>query len=69
MFANAPDGITDSKEGRELDEREIERALRDAGASRTFAKMIVAERYKPLRDAGEAIAEIEALKKKITGGN
>lgn len=69
MFANAPEGITDSKEGKELDEREIERALRDAGASRTFAKMIVAERYKPLRDAGEAIAEIEALKKKITGGN
>lgn len=69
MYANTPDGITDSKEGRELDEREIERALRDAGASRSFARMIVAERYKPLRDAGEAIAEIEALRKKITGGN
>jgi len=69
MFANAPDGITGSKEGKELDEREIERALRDAGASRSFAKMIVAERYKPLRDAGEAIAELETLRKKITGGN
>jgi ATP-dependent Clp protease, protease subunit len=69
MYANAPDGITGNKEGRDLDEREIELALRDAGASRSFAKMIVAERYKPLRDAGEAIAELEALKKKITGGN
>ena len=66
MYTNAPDGIC-SIEGRDLDEREIERALRDAGASRSFAKAIVAERYKPLRDA-ELKAEAESLIQKIHNG-
>jgi len=38
MFVNAP-AIEGQKEGRELTEREMERALRDAGASRSFAKI------------------------------
>jgi len=70
MYANAPDGITAEREGKELDEREIERALRDAGASRSFAKSIVADRFKALRDAG-LNAEAQMLCrtiKKITGG-
>jgi hypothetical protein len=50
-----------------LTEREIERALRDAGASRSFAKAIVAERFKPLRDA-ELKAEAESLIRKIHNG-
>lgn len=50
MYAHAPDGYR--PEGRELDAREIERALRDAGASRSFAKKVVAEKFKVLRDAG-----------------
>jgi len=66
MYANAPDGIC-SIEGRDLTEREIERALRDAGASRSFAKAIVAERFKPLRDA-ELKAEAESLIQKIHNG-
>lgn len=66
MYTNAPDGIC-SIEGRDLDEREIERALRDAGASRSFAKAIVAERFKPLRDA-ELKAEAESLIQKIHNG-
>jgi len=66
MYANAPDGIC-SIEGRDLTEREIERALRDAGASRSFAKAIVAERFKPLRDA-ELMAEVESLIQKIHNG-
>ena len=66
MYTNAPDGIC-SIEGRDLDEREIERALRDAGASRSFAKAIVAERFKPLRDA-ELKAEAESLIQKIYNG-
>jgi ATP-dependent Clp endopeptidase proteolytic subunit ClpP len=44
MFANAPDDIAAAKAGRELTEREIERALRDAGASRNFAKAVAAGR-------------------------
>ncbi len=66
MYTNAPDGIC-SIEGRDLTEREIERALRDAGASRSFAKAIVAERFKPLRDA-ELMAEAESLIQKIHNG-
>ena len=66
MYTNAPDGIC-SIEGRDLTEREIERALRDAGASRSFAKAIVAERFKPLRDA-ELKAEAESLIQKIHNG-
>ncbi|MFY9110760.1 MAG: head maturation protease, ClpP-related [Desulfomonilia bacterium] len=66
MYTNAPDGIC-SIEGRNLTEREIERALRDAGASRSFAKAIVAERFKPLRDA-ELKAEVESLIQKIHNG-
>lgn len=66
MYTNAPDGIC-SIEGRDLTEREIERALRDAGASRSFAKAIVAERFKPLRDA-ELKAEAESLIQKIYNG-
>lgn len=49
MYASAPDGF--HPEGRDLNEREIERALRDAGASRSFAKSVVADKFKFLRDA------------------
>lgn len=42
MFANVPEGIGSDREGRDLNEREIERALRDAGASRDFAKAVIA---------------------------
>ena len=44
MFSNVPDGLDGSREGGELTEREIERALRDAGASRSFAKAVAAGR-------------------------
>lgn len=44
VFANVPDGLEGQREGRELTEREIERALRDAGASRSFAKTVAAGR-------------------------
>jgi ATP-dependent Clp endopeptidase proteolytic subunit ClpP len=70
IFANVPDGLSAGREGKELDEREIERALRDAGASRSFAKAVVADRFKTLRDAG-LNAEAQLLCrtiKKLTGG-
>lgn len=70
VFANVPDGLSAEREGKDLDEREIERALRDAGASRSFAKAIVAGRFKALRDAG-LNAEAQLLCrtiKKLTGG-
>lgn len=44
MYANVPEDLLGFKAGRELTEREIERALRDAGASRSFAKAIAAGR-------------------------
>lgn len=44
MFSNVPDGLDGSREGGELTEREIERALRDAGASRSFAKSVAVGR-------------------------
>lgn len=42
IFAHTPEGIGDEPEGKTLTKREIERALRDAGASRSFAKSIAA---------------------------
>jgi ATP-dependent Clp endopeptidase proteolytic subunit ClpP len=44
MYANAPDGFSGVKTGRDLTEREIERALRDAGASRNFARAVAVGR-------------------------
>jgi ATP-dependent Clp endopeptidase proteolytic subunit ClpP len=44
VFANVPDGLGGQREGRELTKREIERALRDAGASRSFAESVAAGR-------------------------
>ncbi len=70
MFANVPDGFHAQPEGRDLTTREIERALRDAGASRSFAKAIIAEKVKPLRDAelatvaNDLVSVIENLKEK-----
>ena len=65
MFAKAPDGLTCHAEGgRELTEREIERALRDAGGSRAFAKSYIAG--KTLRDAG-LIGAAQKLIAKIEG--
>jgi len=58
MFVHAPDGY--QPEGRDLNEREIERALRDAGASRTFAKNVIATKFKTLRDA-----EVEDMNRQI----
>jgi len=40
VFAKVPEGFEGQKEGRELTVRETERALRNAGASRTFAKTV-----------------------------
>lgn len=47
IFSKAPEGIEAKKEGRELTPREIEHALRDAGASRNFAKAMAAGRIEP----------------------
>jgi len=44
IFAGLPDGMFGDREGRELTEREAERALRDAGASRAYAKSVIAGR-------------------------
>ncbi len=42
VFAHAPEDLTGERAGRTLTEREVERALRDAGASRSFAKAVAA---------------------------
>lgn len=67
MYANVPDGLEGRQEGRELTEREMERALRDAGGSRSFAKAAVSRMKQPLRDV-EVKSELEKLISKITGG-
>jgi len=82
MFANAPEDILTSQaiEGRELTTREIERALRDAGASRNFAKTVAVgcseskkanEEKETEHDANQWDAEIAILKSNIElfGGN
>lgn len=67
MYANVPDGLEGKQEGRELTEREMERALRDAGGSRSFAKAAVSRMKQPLRDV-EVKTELEKLISKIAGG-
>jgi len=67
MYANVPDGLEGKQEGRELTEREMERALRDAGGSRSFAKTAVSRMKQPLRDV-EVKTELEKLISKIAGG-
>jgi hypothetical protein len=65
MFAHAPDGLADEHEGRELTRKETERALRNAGASREYARAMAAKRA----DASEA--ELIAIAQKtltIFGG-
>lgn len=62
MFAHAPEEVTGSREGRELTEREIERALRDAGASRSFAKAVAVGRS--AGGAGDQ-RDVESLKQSI----
>lgn len=64
IFNHIPDGISAEREGKELSEREIERALRDAGGSRSFAKSIVAERFHGQRDA-DLKMEMEILTRTI----
>jgi ATP-dependent Clp protease, protease subunit len=62
MFAAVPDELEESdREGRELNEREIERALRDAGASRSFAKAVIADKYKALREVEACIAAQQVM--------
>lgn len=64
VFANVPDKLKGTEEGdKELNPREIERVLRDAGYSRTQAKGIVAKGLveDPVRDAQEEIDEAERV--------
>ncbi|WP_160119649.1 HK97 family phage prohead protease [Rhodovarius lipocyclicus] len=65
--ANRKANITDVKSGAGLTERDAERALRDAGFSRSEAKAIIASGFKalPQRDADEASVSA-ALKRLLT---
>lgn len=58
MFAHVPDGWR--PEGRELTKREIEQALRDGGASHSFAKAVASG-----RSNGDDLREVESLKLSI----
>ncbi len=68
IYSKAPEGLEGQKEGRELTPREIESALRDAGASRNFAKAVAAGRSEESKqenklNANQRDAEIvDALK-------
>jgi ATP-dependent Clp endopeptidase proteolytic subunit ClpP len=65
MYANRPEGVCNEHEGKVLTEREMEKALRDAGGSRSFAKTVISRlKSAPLRDV-EAIEVIKSLTTKI----
>ena len=73
IYANVPDELEESdREGATLSKQEIERALRDAGASRSFAKSIAARRSNGYsqRDVGSVKADIGKILKlqQIIGG-
>lgn len=72
MFSNVPDGVDSSREGGELTEREIERALRDAGASRSFAKSVAVGRSTgnegDQRDVESLKSSIKAMITTFQGG-
>ena len=72
MFSNVPDGLDGSREGGELTEREIERALRDAGASRSFAKSVAVGRSAgndgDQRDVESLKSSIKAMITTFQGG-
>jgi len=73
IYANVPDELEDSdREGATLSKQEIERALRDAGASRSFAKSIAARgsNGNSQRDVGGVKADIDKILKlqQIIGG-
>ncbi|HUT42739.1 MAG TPA: head maturation protease, ClpP-related [Desulfobacterales bacterium] len=62
MFNHVPENLSgNGDQGKELTTREVERALREAGASRTFAKTYISERSEILREA-EIMAALEKLK-------
>lgn len=68
MFAHVPDGLSDESQGRELTRKETERALRNAGASREYARAVAAKRAEA---SDEECAEIATQIKKtiaIVGG-
>lgn len=73
IFANVPDELEDAdREGATLSKQEIERALRDAGASRSFAKSIAARgsNGNSQREVGSVKADISKILKlqQIIGG-
>lgn len=72
IYANAPDDISGPKEGKDLTQREIERALRDAGASRSFAKSVAVGRSTGTdgdqRDVESLKSSIKAMITTFQGG-
>ncbi|MDY0412838.1 head maturation protease, ClpP-related [Methanothrix soehngenii] len=61
IFANVPDELEDAdREGATLSKQEIERALRDAGASRSFAKSIAAR-----RSNGDSQRDVEGIQAEV----
>lgn len=54
IFANLPENINDDSQGRELTRKETERALRNAGASREYARALAAKRADASEDDNQA---------------
>jgi ATP-dependent Clp protease, protease subunit len=55
VFKNVPDELREPKI--DLTERDLEKALRDAGCSRSQAKEIMAKGFQPVRDAQDELIE------------
>ena len=65
IFANLPDNINDDSQGRELTRKETERALRNAGASREYARALAAKRADASEDDNQAEKDEQSAKELI----
>lgn len=68
MFANIPEGPSNDVQGRDLTRKETERALRNAGASREYARAVAAKRANASEEEGIAAITEAQRTLKILGG-
>jgi ATP-dependent Clp endopeptidase proteolytic subunit ClpP len=65
VFNHVPDGMSAEREGRTMNKGEVERVLRDAGASRTFAKSIAARGSNGNTEEKELLDSLKKLNERI----
>jgi len=65
VFNHVPDGMSAEREGKDLTQREVERAVRDAGGSRNFAKTVAAGCSNVKTEEKELIESLMKLNERI----